>query len=93
MTWSYLPLIESSLIICLVHEKSPYTPSQEDWVHVAQPEAVIGAKQAILLGDHLINEVNSTRSLDVEKDNQLKWDRHLNELINSYSQKVNLLNP
>ena len=51
----------------------------------------IGPRQAILLGDHLINEVLSTRSLDVEMDNQRKWDKHLNVLIESYSQKLYLL--
>ena len=48
----------------------------------------IRPKQAILLGDHLINEVTSTRSLAVEMDNQLKWDRHLNELIKCSSEAM-----
>ena len=50
-----------------------------------------GPKQAIKMGDYVIEEVVSTRCLGVKIDNALKWDHHVLELAKSFTQKLNLL--
>ena len=50
-----------------------------------------GPKQAIKMGDYVIEEVVSTRCLGVQIDNALKWDHHVSELAKSFTQKLNLL--
>lgn len=42
-----------------------------------------GPKQAIKMGDYVIEEVVSTRCLGVQIDNALKWDHHVSELVKS----------
>ena len=39
-----------------------------------------GPKQAIKMGDYVVEEVASTRCLGAQIDNALKWDHHLSEL-------------
>ena len=50
-----------------------------------------GPKQAIKMGDYVIEEVVSTRCLGVQMDNALKWDHNVLELAKSFSQSLNLL--
>lgn len=42
-----------------------------------------GPKQAIKMGDYVIEEVVSTRCLGVQIDNALKWDHYVSELVKS----------
>ena len=51
----------------------------------------IGPLQEIKLGDSCIKQVKITRCVGVEIDSQLKWNIHVNELIRSFTQKLNLL--
>ena len=48
-------------------------------------------KQAIKMGDLVIEEVVSTRCVGVQIHNALKWDHHVSELAKSFAQKLNLL--
>jgi hypothetical protein len=50
-----------------------------------------GPLRAIKLGNHCISQVEKSRCLGVEIDNKLKWKAHVNEVIKSFAQKLNLL--
>ena len=50
-----------------------------------------GPKQAIKMGDYVIEEIVSTRCLGVQIGNALKWDLHVSELAKLSTQKLNLL--
>ena len=50
-----------------------------------------GPKQAIKMGDYVMEELVSRRYLVVQVDNALKWDDHVSELTESFMQKLNLL--
>ena len=51
----------------------------------------VGPLQAVSLGNSVVSQVKSTRSLGVEIDGDLNWNVHVKELIKSSSQKLNLL--
>ena len=50
-----------------------------------------GSLQAIRFGNAIISHVASTRCLGVEIDSNLKWSKHVSELIKTFVQKLNLL--
>ena len=50
-----------------------------------------GPLQAIRFGNAIISHVASTRCLGVEIDSNLKWSKHVSELIKTFVQKLNLL--
>ena len=49
-----------------------------------------GPKQAIKMGDNVIEEVISAGRSGVQIDNALEWDYHVSELAKSFTQKLNL---
>jgi hypothetical protein len=51
----------------------------------------IGPLRGIMLGDYCIKRVHSKRCLGMEVDDDLKWVKHILELTQSFSQKINLL--
>ena len=51
----------------------------------------VGPLQAVSLGNRVVTQVKSTRSLGVEIDSDFYWNVHVKELIKSSSQKLNLL--
>ena len=51
----------------------------------------VGPLQAVSLGNSVVSQVKSTRSLGVEIDGDLNWNVHVKELIKSSSQKLILL--
>ena len=51
----------------------------------------VGPLQQISLGGNTVKLVEASRCLGVQLDNELKWDTHVNELIKSYTKKLNLL--
>ena len=50
-----------------------------------------GPLEAVSLGNSVITEAKSTRCLGVEIDSDHSWNDRVKELINTFSQKLNLL--
>ena len=65
-------------------------PLKTEYMLLSGRRKLTGPKQAIKMGDYVIEEVVSTRCLDVQIDNALKWDHHVSELAKSFTQKLNL---
>ena len=65
-------------------------PSKTEYMLLSGREQLTGPKQAIKMGDYVIEEVVSTRCLGVQINNALKWD-HVSELAKLFTQKLNLL--
>ena len=66
-------------------------PTKTEYMLLSGRGQLTGPKQAIKMGDYVIEEVVSTRCLGVQIDNALKWDHHVSELAKSFTQKLNLL--
>ena len=54
-------------------------------------KSFVGPLVGVMLGEHYIKRVHSTRCLGMEVDEDLKWVKHVSELMQSFSQKLNLL--
>ena len=65
-------------------------PSKTEYMLLSGRGQLTGPKQAIKMGDYVIEEVVSTRCLGVQINNALKWD-HVSELAKLFTQKLNLL--
>ena len=63
----------------------------EDRIYAFDAGHFVGALQQIPLGSNTVKLVESFRCLGVQLDNELKWDTLVNELIKSYTKKLNLL--
>ena len=50
-------------------------PTKTEYMLLSGRRLLIGPKQAIKMGDYVIEEVVSTRCLGVQMDKALKWDR------------------
>ena len=66
-------------------------PTKTEYMLLSGCRQLTGPKQAIKMGDYVIEEVVSTRCLGVQIDNALKWDHHVSELAKSFTKKLNLL--
>ena len=75
---------------CCENCLTPY-PTKTEYMLLSGCGQLTGPKQAIKMGDYVIEEVASTRCLGVQIDNALKWDHHVSELAKSFTQKLNLL--
>ena len=53
-------------------------PTTTDYTLLSWRGQLTGQKKAIKMGDHVIEEVVSTKCLGVQMDNALKWDHHAN---------------
>ena len=51
----------------------------------------VGPLQAVSLENSVVNQIKLARCLGVQLDNDLNWNVHVNELIKSLTQKLNLL--
>ena len=66
-------------------------PTKTEYMLLSRRGLLTGPKQAIKMGDYVIEEIVSTRCLGVLIDNALKCDLHVSELAKSFTQKLNLL--
>ena len=66
-------------------------PTPVNRVHDLMRGQFVGPVQAVSLGNSVVTQVKSSRSLGVEIDSDLNWNVHVKELIKSSSQKLNLL--
>ena len=55
-------------------------PTKTEYMLLSGRGQLTGLKHAIQMGDYVVEEVVSTRCLDVQIDNALKWDHHVSEL-------------
>ena len=61
-------------------------PTKTEYMLLSGRGLLTGAKQAIKMGDCVIEEVVATRCLGVQIDDALKWDHHVLELTKSLLQ-------
>ena len=54
-------------------------------------KSFIGPVRAIKLGTFIIKQVQSTRCLGMELNDDMKWSKHVSNTIKSFPQKINLL--
>ena len=66
-------------------------PTKTEYMLLSRRRQLTGPKEAIKMGDYVIEEVVSTRCLGVQIVNALKWDYHISELAKSFTKKLNLL--
>ena len=76
---------------CCRNQLSPH-PGKTNYMLLTRGRHFVGPLQQISLGaGNTVKLVESSRCLGVQLDNELKWDTHVNELIKSYTKKLNLL--
>ncbi|CAB3997562.1 Hypothetical predicted protein [Paramuricea clavata] len=73
---------------CSNNSLSPY-PGKTEFM-LMKGKSFIGSVRAIKLGTYIIKQVQSTRCLGMELDDEMKWSKHVLNTIKS-SQKINLL--
>ena len=75
----------------MVLQEPTLPPSMEDRVYAFDTGHFVGPLQQTSLGGNTVKLVESFRCLGVQLDNELKSDTLVNELIKSYTKKMNLL--
>ena len=74
---------------CINNSLSPH-PGKTEFM-LMKGKSFIGPVRAIKLGTYKIKQVQSTRCLGMELDDEMKWSKHVLNTIKSFSQKINLL--
>ena len=74
---------------CCDNQLTPH-PGKSEFMILSRSNFT-GPLQAIKLGKACLKQVEKARCLGVEIDDKLKWKSHVNGLIKSYAQKLNLL--
>ncbi|CAB4044469.1 Hypothetical predicted protein, partial [Paramuricea clavata] len=74
---------------CINNSLSPH-PGKTEFM-LMKGKSFIGPVRATKLGTYVIKQVQSTRCLGMELDDEMKWSKHVLNTIKSFSQKINLL--